>query len=133
MNIKFFSIAALLLLLLSLNSYADDPTDSGLTCGLATPALWPVAPNVFTCSLTNTSFHDHKIRIRIINGNGKVLNDSHKIFLGGKHTKGLDVVGTSAGGYMYCEFSMDGHKDEYRGVAKMYHADGNDFIAVPAE
>ncbi len=132
MNMKMLISAVLLL---SINSYAEDKADTDSLPGpsLATPALWPIAPNVFTCSLTNVSSHDHKIRIRIINGNGKEVNDSHKIFLKAKHTKGLDIVGTHDGGYMYCEFSVDGHKDEFRGVAKMYRPDGSDFIAVSAE
>lgn len=98
---------------------------------LATPTLWAKSPNMFTCSVTNISSMDRTIRIKIIS-QGNVLKDSGDVTLGSKHTQGLDIVGFQDGGYMYCEFTVEGRKTWYRGVGKMYHVDGDDFIAVPA-
>ncbi|MGZ3806813.1 MAG: hypothetical protein ACXVCE_01905 [Bacteriovorax sp.] len=83
--------------------------------------------------MTNVSTTDHMVQIRIINGEGVTLKES-KISLGAKHTAGLDNVGLPEGGYMYCEFTVNEHKEWYRGVAKLYHANnGGDFVAVAAE
>lgn len=130
-NIKFFFIATGLLLSLSSNA---ENIESHSNNFLTTPALYPIAPNTFTCSLTNVSSSEHKIRIRIFNGDGVMLKDSQKISLATKHTTGLDSEGLPNGGYMYCEFAVDGHKGDYRGVAKIYAVNGgNDLIAIAAE
>lgn len=128
MKQKCFGIAASLLL--SLNVLAADGAFPPST--LATPALWAKAPTMFTCSLTNVSSTEHTVRMRIIGGNGVTLKDSQSMSLPAKNTKGLEIEGSSEGSYMYCEFDVDGRKTWYRGVAKMYHVTGEDFMAVPA-
>lgn len=131
MGLKSIFMAAGILLVLNTQSAK---ADWGSSTKLATPALWPIAPHMFTCSLTNVTSTNHMIRIRIINGDGLTIKESEKVSLAGKHTKGLDIEGLpNGGGYMYCEFMVDGPKEWYRGVAKMYRTDGGDFIAVAAE
>lgn len=137
MNIKSFVVVAGLLLSLNvqaegISSNAQENGLVSLTSQLISPALWKIDPDVFTCSLTNVTSQSHAIRIRIIH-DGVTLKDSGKVSLAAKTTKGIDFESLPAPGYLYCEFTVDGLKGWYRGVAKMYHVDGGDFIAVAAE
>ncbi|MGR8933098.1 MAG: hypothetical protein ACU837_01755 [Gammaproteobacteria bacterium] len=130
MKIKIYFISAALLW--SLSATAAETNLVALTSKLTSPALWPIAPEIFTCSLTNVTTKNHAVRLRIIQ-DGNTLKDSGKISLAAQHTKGLDMQGLPEGGYFYCEFTVDGLKSWYRGVAKLYHAGGADFLAIPAE
>jgi hypothetical protein len=99
---------------------------------LVTAALWPKSPHMFTCSLTNTTIESHMVRIRIVS-EGNTLKESAIVSLGGERTLGLDIEGFPNGGYMFCEFTVEGMTEWYRGVAKMYSNEGGDFIAVDAK
>lgn len=99
---------------------------------LITPVLWKIDPDVFACSLTSVTSKSHEVRIRIIHDE-TTLKDSGKVSLASRTTKGLDLESLPDPGYLYCKFTMDELKRWYRGIAKMYHAGGGDFIAVAAE
>jgi hypothetical protein len=44
------------------------------------------------------------------------------------------VEGPAKGGPLYCEFTVEGAKDAFRGVAVIYHAPaGSDVVAIAAE
>lgn len=122
MKLKAFIIAGSLIL--SINAYADT---------LFTPTLWAVAPDKFACNLTNVANKTLTVRTTIIS-NGKVLLDSGKVELAPRHTADHSVDGFKDGGPIYCEFTVKGAKEQYRGVAKLFHAPNNgDFVAVPAQ
>jgi len=99
---------------------------------LITPTLWTVAPDMFACNLTNIDSKVHRVQVRIIS-NGKVMLESKLFSLESKHTSNHKMKGLSKGAPLYCEFTVDGEDDMYRGVAVLYHGpSGSDFIAVPA-
>lgn len=101
---------------------------------LITPTLWPVAPDMFGCNLTNVSNKTRTVGIRIIS-NGKILQENGKVLLEPRHTVDSTVEGPSGGGPIYCEFTVEGSKKFYRGAAKIFHPKPHesDFVAVPAE
>jgi len=122
MKLKTLFIATSLSL--SLNAYADK---------LFTSTLWAVAPDKFACNLTNVANKPLAVRTTIIS-NGKVLLDSGKVELAPRHTADHSVDGFKDGGPIYCEFTVEGSKEQYRGTAKLYHApNSSDFVAVPAQ
>ena len=112
-------------LALSMNAYADT---------LFTPALFPVAPDNFACDLTNVGDEHRTVRVRIIS-QGDVLLDGGKVTLAPRHSANETVTGFPGGGSIYCEFTVEGFKEQYRGVAKIFHPSPNnsDFVAVPAQ
>ena len=72
------------------------------------------------------------VRIRIIT-QAKILLDSGEIALEPMHTTDHTVDGLDQGGPIYCEFTVEGSKKHYRGVAKLFRApNSSDFVAVPA-
>ncbi len=112
---------------------------------LITPTLWAQAPDMFACNLTNVDRRAHVVQVRIINGNdGDVLLVSEKISLEPRHTTNHTVQGSAEGGPIYCEFTIEGSKDMYRGAAKLFpeptdsdftdpdYSAASDFVAVPA-
>ena len=110
---------------------------------LITPTLWVETPDMFACNLTNVDRRAHPVQVRIIT-NGKVLLESKKISLEPKHTTNHTVKGPSKGAPIYCEFSVEGSKDMYRGAAKLFptptdsdftdpdYSAASDFVAIPA-
>ena len=85
----------------------------------------------------------HVVQVRIIS-NGNVLLESVKISLKARHTTNHTVMGFVKGGSIYCEFTIEGSKDMYRGAAKLFpeptdsaftdpdYSAASDFVAVPA-
>ena len=110
---------------------------------LITPTLWVQAPDMFACNLTNVDQKRHSVQVRIIT-NGKVLLESKNLSLEPKHTTNHAVEGLPKGAPIYCEFTIEGSKEMYRGAAKLFPAPANkdftasnysaasDFVAVPA-
>ena len=111
---------------------------------LITPTLWVQAPDMFACNLTNVDHKTHDVQVRIIT-NGKILLESTKLSLEPKHTTNHAVEGLPKGAPIYCEFTVEGSKDMYRGAAKLFPAPTNsdftasdysaasDFVAIPAQ
>lgn len=121
MKLPALSIACCLTL--SLNAHADK---------LFTPTLWAVAPDKFACNLTNVGSKPRSVSVVIIS-NGKVLLDSGKLELAPRHTADQFVDGVKDGAPFYCEFTVEGSKEQYRGTAKLFHApNSSDFVAVSA-
>jgi len=107
--------------------------DAGDKERLITPTIWAAAPTMFACNLTNVDAKAHQVQVRIIS-NGKVLLESKALTLEPRHTTNHKVVGLSGdGGPIYCEFTVEGDDDDFRGVAVLYRGEkGSDFVAVPA-
>jgi hypothetical protein len=125
-TMKKILIAAALLFAVTLN--ADNEKEQ-----LITPTLWTLAPDMFACNLTNVDSKAHRVEVRIIS-NGKVLLESKPMTLEPRHTSNHKVEGPAKGGPLYCEFTVEGDKDEFRGVAVIYHAPaGSDGVAIAAE
>jgi hypothetical protein len=122
MKLKALVIASSLTL--SINAYADK---------LFTPTLWVVAPDQFACNLTNVGDKTRTVSVTIIS-NGKVLLDSGKVKLAPRQTADHSVDGFKDGAPIYCEFTVEGSKAQYRGTAKLFHApNSSDFVAVSAQ
>jgi len=122
MKLQAFVIAASLTV--TANAQADK---------LFTPTLWAVAPDKFACNLTNVGILPHSVSVRIIS-NGKVLLDSGKVELAPQHTADHFIDGVKDGAPIYCEFIVQGPKQQYRGSAKLFHApNSSDFVAIAAE
>ena len=99
---------------------------------LVTPTLWTVAPDMFACNLTNIDEKVHPVLVRIVS-NGKVVLERKIEALEPRHTSNTKVAGLPKGAPFYCEFTVEGDEDNYRGVAVLYHAPlGSDFVARPA-
>ncbi len=100
---------------------------------LVTPTLWAADPIMFACNLTNVDHKAHQVQARIIS-NGEVLYESKKIRLEPRHTTNDTIKGLPGdGGPLYCEFTVEGDKDDFRGVAVLYRGvRGSDFVAVRA-
>ncbi len=122
MKLKVFIIASSLAW--STSAFADS---------LITPTLWAVAPDKFACNLTNVSDKPRMVRVSIIS-NGKTLADTGRIELAPRTTADKFVDGFKDGAPIYCEFTVQGSKEHYRGTAKLFHApNSSDFVAVPAQ
>ncbi len=122
----------LAVLLLSVIQISVEAGDTGDKDQLITPTLWALAPDMFACNLTNVDNKAHQVQVRIIS-NGKVLLESKTLSLEPKHTTNHKIEGLPKGAPLYCEFTVEGDDDMYRGVAVLYHAPaGSDFVAVPA-
>ena len=122
-------LAVAMLFAVQLNAESDHSSGKEQ---LITPTLWVLAPDMFACNLTNVDSKAHQIQVRIIS-NGKVLLESKKMMLEPRHTSNHKTEGPSKGGPLYCEFTVEGDDDNFRGVAVLYHAPaGSDFVAVQA-
>jgi len=121
MKLKTLLVASSLAL--SMNAYADT---------LFTPALFPIAPDSLACDLINVGDENRTVRVRIIS-QGDVLLDGGKVTLAPQHSANERVTGFPEGGSIYCEFTVEGFKEQYRGVAKIFHPNSSDFVAVPAQ
>ena len=131
--------AAILMLFVHAQAEGQSPQKKQLI----TPTLWAQAPDMFACNLTNVDRRAHVVQVRIIT-NGKVLLESKKLSLEPKHTTNHAVEGLPKGAPIYCEFTIEGSKEMYRGAAKLFPAPANkdftasnysaasDFVAVPA-
>ena len=120
MRIKKIMLAAILMLFV--HAQADENTSERKQ--LITPALWVQVPDMFACNLTNVDYKTRTVQVRIIT-NGKVLLESKKLSLAPKHTTNHVVKGLPKGGPIYCEFTIEGVKDMYRGVAKLFSVTTN--------
>ncbi|MEA3491695.1 MAG: hypothetical protein U9R27_07315 [Campylobacterota bacterium] len=116
-------------LVLMLSVYAQADSSQSQREQLITPTLWVQAPDMFACNLTNVDQKVHTVQVRIIT-NGKVLLESRKLSLEPKHTTNHAVEGLVKGAPLYCEFTVEGSKEIYRGAAKLFPAPANkDFTA----
>ena len=123
MKVKTLLIASSLVW--SVNAYAATK--------LFTPTLWAVSPDGFACNLTNVGHKTRWVKIRIIT-NGEILLDSGALRLAPQMTSDEFVEGLPDGGPIYCEFTVDGSKDDYRGAAKLFHLpNSSDFAVVAAQ
>ncbi len=137
-------LAAILMLFVHAQAEGQQPQKKQLI----TPTLWAQAPDMFACNLTNVDRRTHVVQVRIIS-NGEVLLDSldldsGEISLEPKHTTNHTVQGLPNGAPIYCEFTIEGSKDMYRGAAKLFpvpsdldftdpaYSAASDFVAVPA-
>lgn len=140
MKMKGIMFAAILMLFLHAQADGQPPQKKQLI----TPTLWAQAPDMFACNLTNVDHKTHVVQVRIIT-NGKVLLESTKLSLEPKHTTNHTVEGLPKGAPIYCEFTVEGSKDMYRGAAKLFPAPTNrdftasgysaasDFVAIAAQ
>jgi len=119
------------ILILSVYTQADDQQSQKQQ--LITPTLWAQAPDMFACNLTNVDQKSHTMQVRIIT-NGKVLLESKKLSLEPKHTTNHTIEGLPKGAPIYCEFTVEGSKEMYRGAAKLFPAPaGSDTVAIAAQ
>ena len=131
--------AAILMLFVHAQAEGQSPQKKQLI----TPTLWAQAPDMFACNLTNVDRRTHVVQVRIIS-DGNILLESEEISLKPRHTTNHTVVGFVKGGPIYCEFTVEGSKDMYRGAAKLFpeptdsdftdpdYSAASDFVAVPA-
>jgi len=110
--------------ILMLSAYAQADDQQSQKEQLITPTLWVQAPDMFACNLTNVDQKIHTVQVRIIT-NGKVLLESKKLSLEPKHTTNHTVEGLPKGAPIYCEFTIEGSKEMYRGAAKLFPAPAN--------
>jgi hypothetical protein len=127
---KKFLVAVAILFAVQLNAESSHSNNKER---LITPTIWAVTPTMFACNLTNVDDKAHHVQVRIIS-NGKVLLESKKMTLEPRHTTNHKVKGLSGdGGPIYCEFTIEGDDDDFRGVAVLYRGEkGSDFVAVRA-
>ena len=83
---------------------------------LITPTLWAQAPVYFACNLTNVSDRTRTATTRIING----TDGSEMVKRTAKRVPWITMNTTlkglpAPGGPIYCEFTVKGSKDNYRG------------------
>ena len=130
MKMKGIMFAAILMLFVHAQADGQPPQKNQLI----TPTLWVLAPDMFACNLTNVDHKTHDVQVRIIT-NGKVLLKSTKLSLKPKHTTNHTVEGLAkGGGPIYCEFTVEGSKNMYRGVAVLFHPPASsDFAAIAAQ
>src|SRR6516164_3578300 len=140
MKSKIVLTVVSLLLLVNVQAIAGSLQDDKDAAKLITPTLWavhiPGAPADvtlsdarFACNLTNVGNRMRTVQVRIIS-NGVVLLDSGEIALPSQHTAGPVVDGFPNGAPIYCEFTVEGSKNDYRGDAKLFHASGGSDIVV---
>ena len=129
---KMMGIMFAAILMFFVHAQADG--QSGQKKQLITPTLWAMEPDKFACNLTNVDRRAHAVQVRIIT-NGVVLLESKKISLKPKHTTNHFVEGLEyPGGPIYCEFTVEGYKDMYRGAAKIFPSpSGTDITAIAAQ
>jgi hypothetical protein len=100
---------------------------------LYTPTLWAVSPDGFACNLTNVGHKTRWVKIRIIT-NGEILLDGDAFRLAPQITSDEFVEGLPDGGPIYCEFAVQGSKDDFRGAAKLFELpNSSDFAVVAAQ
>jgi len=127
---KTLYIAIIMLFAMQLNAGEHHTTEKKQ---LITPTIWAVSNTMFACNLTNVDTKAHQVQVRIIS-NGKVLLESKSLTVKPRHTTNHKTKGLpNGGGPIYCEFTIEGDEDDFRGVAVLYHGpSGSDFVAVPA-
>ncbi len=143
MKTKIVLTAASLMLLLTVPASAGSLQDKD-TAKLITPTLWarhvPGATNdgtlndgMLACNLTNVGNKVRTVQVRIIT-DGVVLFDSGEVTVAPQHTANYYVDGVPNGAPMYCEFTVEGSKNDYRGAVKLFHyPNSSDFAALAAE
>jgi len=128
----------ILAVILLLSVYAQAEDQQSPKEQLITPTLWVQAPDMFACNLTNVDQKTHTVQVRIIT-NGKILLESKKLSLKPKHTADHYAEGLPKGAPIYCEFTVEGPKEMYRGVAKIFPTSankdftGSDTVAISAQ
>ena len=75
---------------------------------------------MLACNLTNVGHKARTVQVRII-GDGAVLLDSGEVTVAPQHTANYYVDGVPNGAPMYCEFTVEGSKNDYRGAVKLFH------------
>lgn len=99
---------------------------------LITPTLWAVYPHGLACNLCNVSGKTRLMRTRIIH-EGEVLKDTGIVSIDHMHTHDIYVEGLPDGGPIYCEFSFEGSKGDFRGAVKLFELpNSSDFTSLPA-
>ena len=143
MKAKIILSAVSLILLINVQAIAGSPQDTD-TAELITPTLFAVhipgaTANVtlndamFACNLTNVGNTVRTVEVRIIS-NGVILLNSGEISLAPEHTADYVVNGFPNGAPIYCDFTVEGWKKDYRGDAKLFHASGgSDIVVIAAE
>jgi hypothetical protein len=103
------------------------------TAKLITPTLFSILNDTrFGCNLTNVGNKVGTVQVRIIS-DGVILLDSGEISLPPQHTADYFVDGLPNGGPIYCEFTMKGSKNDYRGDAKLFHLGSSDSVVISAD
>lgn len=105
---------------------------------LVTGTLWAQSPIYFACNLTNVGHKTRTVSTRIINGATGVVLLSETTELAPRITMNTTVEGLpKPGGPIYCDFSVQGSKKDFRGVAKLWAgptaANSSDITAIAAE
>jgi len=143
MKSKIVVTAASLMLFVNFQASGESLQDKD-TAKLITPTLWarhiPGATNdgtlndgMLACNLTNVGNKVRTVQVRIIT-DGVVLLDSGEITVAPQHTANYYVDGVENGAPMYCEFTVEGSKNDYRGAAKLFHyPNSSDFAVIGAE
>ncbi len=143
MKTKIVLTAASFMLLVTVPANAGSLQDKD-TAKLITPTLWarhvPGVTNdamlndgMLACNLTNVGHKVRTVQVRIIS-DGVVLLDSGEISVAPQHTANYFVDGFPNGAPIYCEFTVEGSKNDYRGAVKLFHyPNSSDFAALPAE
>jgi hypothetical protein len=127
MNFKTIIIAGISAL--STSAHADT---------LITPTLWAQEPIYFACNLTNVGDGTRTVTTRIVNGtNGSIMLDK-TVKLAPRFTMNTTLKGLAKpGGPIYCEFTFQGSKNDFRGVAKIWPGpsapNSSDITAISAQ
>jgi hypothetical protein len=131
-KLKLFFIAAIFCI--AINAQANEKESKEKKSQLITPTLWAVSPDHFACNLTNVSKKNRIAQVRIIT-NGDILLDSGEVTVQPMHTVDHFIDGLPDGGPIYCEFTVEGRKNWYRGAAKLFRDSPNttDFLVISAE
>ena len=131
---KMIRIMFAAILMLFVHAQAEGQSEQKkYTVQLITPTLWAKWPDRLACNLTNVDRRAHVVQVRIIS-NGTVLFESGEVSLEPKHTTNHYVDGLDPGGPIYCEFTVEGAKDMYRGAAKLFPSPtGTDITAIAAQ
>jgi hypothetical protein len=143
MKSRIVVTTAILLLFANVQAGAESLKDKD-TAKLITPTLWarhiPDATNdgtlndgMLACNLTNVGNKVRTVQVRIIS-DGVVLLDSGEVSVTPQYTANYFVDGFPNGAPIYCEFTVEGSKNDYRGAAKLFHyPNSSDFAVIAAE
>jgi hypothetical protein len=133
------AVSAIAIVTATVTAYADDqPDGSSRGNTLITGTLWAQAPIYFACNLTNVGHKSRTVSTRIINGsNGKELL-AKTMKLAPRITMNTTLKGLpEPGGPIYCEFTVEGSRKDFRGVAKLWPGptapNSSDITAIAAE
>lgn len=107
-------------------------TPPSLHGSLYSPTLWVVYPDPVACNLLNTGSKACQAQVRVI-CNGQILADSGLVTVDPLTTVDLVADGIEGGGPMFCEFSFEGKKDDFRACAKIFTPpNGTDQLMIEA-